>query len=107
MPHRQTHTHIHNLIFIRQGIGRATALVFARKGYNVVVVARDLTKLQYVANDCEQASGRQGSSMAGGCGGRGRLPGWPASTSGIRPAGVQQGGRVGRACRQGMTSQLC
>lgn len=50
---------------LAQGIGRATALLFARKGYNVVVAARDLTKLQYVADDCEQASGRQGSSMAG------------------------------------------
>lgn len=33
--------------------------------YNVVVAARDLTKLQYVASDCEEASGRQGSSLAG------------------------------------------
>lgn len=46
-----------------QGIGRATALVFAKKGYNVVVVARDATKLQYVANDCAQAAGRQGASL--------------------------------------------
>eukprot|EP00200_Dunaliella_tertiolecta_P006321 CAMPEP_0202358458 /NCGR_PEP_ID=MMETSP1126-20121109/12117_1 /ASSEMBLY_ACC=CAM_ASM_000457 /TAXON_ID=3047 /ORGANISM="Dunaliella tertiolecta, Strain CCMP1320" /LENGTH=358 /DNA_ID=CAMNT_0048951623 /DNA_START=126 /DNA_END=1202 /DNA_ORIENTATION=- len=50
-----------------QGIGRATALLFARKGYNVVVAARDMTKLQYVADDCEQACGRQGSSLAVAC----------------------------------------
>ncbi|KAF5834889.1 hypothetical protein DUNSADRAFT_8193 [Dunaliella salina] len=50
-----------------QGIGRATALLFARKGYNVVVTARDLTKLQYVADDCEQACGRQGCSLAVAC----------------------------------------
>jgi hypothetical protein len=39
-----------------QGIGRATALLYAKKGFNVVVAARDLTKLQYVAYDCAQVS---------------------------------------------------
>ncbi|GAX82432.1 hypothetical protein CEUSTIGMA_g9860.t1 [Chlamydomonas eustigma] len=50
-----------------QGIGRAAALLFAKKGFNVVVAARDLTKLQYVAHDCAQAAGRQGASMAVKC----------------------------------------
>mmetsp|Transcript_17116 Transcript_17116/g.36961 ORF Transcript_17116/g.36961 Transcript_17116/m.36961 type:complete len:355 (+) Transcript_17116:160-1224(+) len=50
-----------------QGIGRATALLFARKGYNVVVAARDLTRLQYVAHDCAQVAGRQGASLAVQC----------------------------------------
>ena len=50
-----------------QGIGRATALLFAKKGFNVVVAARDLTKLQYVAHDCAQAAGRQGASLAVQC----------------------------------------
>ncbi len=48
-----------------QGIGRATALLFARKGYNVAVCARDPVKLQHVANDCAEAAGRQGASLAG------------------------------------------
>lgn len=48
-----------------QGVGRATALVFARKGYNVVVAARDPTKLQYVAQDCAAVAGRTGASLAG------------------------------------------
>lgn len=47
-----------------QGIGRATALVFARKGFNVVVAARDPTKLQYVADDCCQAAARQQAAIA-------------------------------------------
>lgn len=47
-----------------QGIGRATALAFARKHYNVVVAARDPQKLQYVADDCCIAASRQGSSIA-------------------------------------------
>lgn len=50
-----------------QGIGRATALLFSRKGYNVVVAARDLSKLQYVAHDCSETAGRQGSSLAVQC----------------------------------------
>ena len=50
-----------------QGIGRATALLFAKKGFNVVVAARDLQKLQYVAHDCAQAAGRQGASLAVQC----------------------------------------
>ncbi|GFH32386.1 uncharacterized protein HaLaN_31597 [Haematococcus lacustris] len=48
-----------------QGVGRATALLFARKGWNVVVAARDPAKLQYVADDCAAAAGRQGASLAG------------------------------------------
>ncbi len=32
-----------------QGIGRATAILFAKKGFNVVVAARDKQRLQYVA----------------------------------------------------------
>lgn len=50
-----------------QGVGRATALLFAKKGFNVVVAARDMTKLQYVAHDCAQAAGRVGSSLAVQC----------------------------------------
>lgn len=50
-----------------QGIGRATALLFARKGFNVVVAARDLSNLQYVAHDCQQAALRQGASLAVQC----------------------------------------
>lgn len=46
-----------------QGIGRATALLFAKKGFNVVVAARDLTKLEYVAHDCAQV--RQMNSHTG------------------------------------------
>ena len=61
------------LLLLTQGIGRATALLFARKGFNVVVAARDKQKLDYVASDCEQASGRQGSSLAG------ELPNKPSS----------------------------
>ena len=53
-----------------QGVGRATALVFARKGWNVVVAARDGTRLQYVANDCAEVAGRQGASLGGGGWGR-------------------------------------
>eukprot|EP00798_Chlamydomonas_sp_ICE-L_P011715 gene11715-34442_t len=52
-----------------QGIGRATALTFAKKGYNVVVCARDATKLQYVANDCAALANRQGSALAIPCDG--------------------------------------
>ncbi|GIL63786.1 hypothetical protein Vafri_17782 [Volvox africanus] len=47
-----------------QGIGRAAALVFARKGYNVVVAARDESKLGYVVEDCAQAAGRAGAALA-------------------------------------------
>ncbi|GLC60047.1 hypothetical protein PLESTB_001567500 [Pleodorina starrii] len=47
-----------------QGVGRATALVFARKGYNVVVAARDESKLTYVVEDCAQAAGRAGAALA-------------------------------------------
>lgn len=47
-----------------QGIGRATALLFARKGYNVVVAARDATKLAYVVEDCAKAAGRAGAALA-------------------------------------------
>lgn len=50
-----------------QGVGRATALLFARKGWNVVVAARDPAKLQYVADDCAAAAGRQGASLAVPC----------------------------------------
>jgi NAD(P)-dependent dehydrogenase (short-subunit alcohol dehydrogenase family) len=39
--------------------------VFARKGWNVVVAARDPTRLQYVANDCAAAAERQGASLGG------------------------------------------
>lgn len=45
-------------------MGRAAALLFARKGYNVVVAARDGAKLAYVVEDCAQAAGRAGSAMA-------------------------------------------
>lgn len=47
-----------------QGIGRATALLFAKKGYNVVVAARDADKLAYVAQDCAAAAGRTGAALA-------------------------------------------
>jgi NAD(P)-dependent dehydrogenase (short-subunit alcohol dehydrogenase family) len=50
-----------------QGIGRATALLFAKKGFNVVVAARDMAKLQFVVHDCAQSAGRQGASMAVQC----------------------------------------
>ncbi|KAK9816654.1 hypothetical protein WJX72_003328 [[Myrmecia] bisecta] len=50
-----------------QGIGRATALLFARKGYNVVVAARQPERLQYVADDCKAAAGRNGASLAVPC----------------------------------------
>ncbi len=50
-----------------QGVGRATALLFARKGYNVVVCARNVQNLKYVADDCVKVSGRQGSAMAIPC----------------------------------------
>lgn len=50
-----------------QGIGRATALLFAKKGYNVVVAARDATKLQYVANDCAAVAGRTGAALGVVC----------------------------------------
>lgn len=53
--------------FLSQGIGRAAALLFAKKGFNVVVAARDMQKLQYVAQDCSQAAGRQGASLAVQC----------------------------------------
>lgn len=47
-----------------QGVGRACALLFAKKGYNVVVAARDPSKLRYVADDCAELAGRQGASLA-------------------------------------------
>ncbi|KAG2491026.1 hypothetical protein HYH03_010474 [Edaphochlamys debaryana] len=47
-----------------QGVGRAAALVFARKGYNVVVAARDEAKLAYVVEDCAAAAGRVGAALA-------------------------------------------
>ncbi|KXZ51855.1 hypothetical protein GPECTOR_11g293 [Gonium pectorale] len=47
-----------------QGIGRATALLFARKGYNVVVAARDPGRLDYVVADCAAAAGRAGAALA-------------------------------------------
>lgn len=47
-----------------QGVGRATALLFARKGWNVVVAARDATKLAYVVEDCAAAAGRAGAALA-------------------------------------------
>ncbi|KAG1667619.1 hypothetical protein FOA52_001673 [Chlamydomonas sp. UWO 241] len=50
-----------------QGIGRATALLFAKKGYNVVVAARDLEKLEFVTYDCAQLAGRSGSALAVQC----------------------------------------
>ncbi|KAG2434534.1 hypothetical protein HYH02_012201 [Chlamydomonas schloesseri] len=50
-----------------QGVGRAAALVFARKGYNVVVAAREPTRLQHVVEDCAAAAGRVGAAMAVPC----------------------------------------
>lgn len=47
-----------------QGVGRACAIKFAQKGYNVVVAARDPAKLRYVADDCAEIAGRQGASLA-------------------------------------------
>jgi len=41
------------------GIGRATALDFARQGANVVVAARRDQLLQEVVNECKQLSGRE------------------------------------------------
>src|SRR5947209_5859981 len=41
------------------GIGRATALEFARKGANVVLAARREHLLREVANECKQQSGRE------------------------------------------------
>ena len=48
-------------VALLQGIGRATALLFARKGYNVVVAARDATKLAYVVEDCAKVRGGEGT----------------------------------------------
>ncbi|GFR42692.1 hypothetical protein Agub_g3614 [Astrephomene gubernaculifera] len=47
-----------------QGVGRAAALLFARKGYNVVVAAREAARLAYVADDCAAAAGRAGAALA-------------------------------------------
>src|SRR5215217_3305240 len=40
------------------GIGRATALAFARQGYDVVLTARFVAGLEQVARECEQLGGR-------------------------------------------------
>lgn len=50
-----------------QGVGRATALLFARKGYNVVVAAREPSRLQYVASEVAALAGRQGAALAVPC----------------------------------------
>mmetsp|Transcript_3344 Transcript_3344/g.7926 ORF Transcript_3344/g.7926 Transcript_3344/m.7926 type:complete len:361 (+) Transcript_3344:97-1179(+) len=47
-----------------QGCGRATALLFAKKGFNVVIAARNETKCMYAAEDCARAAGRQGAALA-------------------------------------------
>ena len=46
------------------GIGRATALEFARQGANVVVGARRDSLLQDVVNECKQLSGREALAVA-------------------------------------------
>jgi NAD(P)-dependent dehydrogenase (short-subunit alcohol dehydrogenase family) len=40
------------------GVGRATALAFARRGWNVALLARDLGGLETAAKEIEQAGGR-------------------------------------------------
>jgi NAD(P)-dependent dehydrogenase (short-subunit alcohol dehydrogenase family) len=47
-----------------QGIGRATALLFAKKGYNVVVAARNKERLDQVVADCAEVAGRPTAAMA-------------------------------------------
>lgn len=46
--------HKPNLIFYFSGIGEALALCFARKSYSLILVARNKTKLQQVAEQCQQ-----------------------------------------------------
>jgi NAD(P)-dependent dehydrogenase (short-subunit alcohol dehydrogenase family) len=40
------------------GVGRATALAFARRGWNVALLARDPTGLESAGNEVDQAGGR-------------------------------------------------
>jgi hypothetical protein len=47
-----------------QGIGRATALLFAKKGYNVVVAARNKERLDQVVADCAEVAGRPSAALA-------------------------------------------
>ncbi len=53
---------LHNSVVVitgaSSGIGRASALEFARQGANVVVAARRLRLLEEAANECKQLSGR-------------------------------------------------
>eukprot|EP00798_Chlamydomonas_sp_ICE-L_P025602 gene25602-11254_t len=47
-----------------QGVGRATARMYAKEGYNVVVVARQPERLQEVAAECIGLNGRKDSALA-------------------------------------------
>jgi len=47
-----------------QGCGKATARLFAKKGFNVVIAARNEAKCMYAAEDCAKIAGRQGASLA-------------------------------------------
>jgi len=47
-----------------QGSGRATALLFAKKGFNVVIAARNEANCMYAAEDCARIAGRQGAALA-------------------------------------------
>ena len=38
-----------------RGIGAATAILFAKKGFNVVIQGRNIEKLQGVKEECEKA----------------------------------------------------
>jgi NADP-dependent 3-hydroxy acid dehydrogenase YdfG len=40
------------------GVGRATALAFARRSWNVALLARDPTGLESAGNEVDQAGGR-------------------------------------------------
>lgn len=50
-----------------QGIGRATAMRFAREGYNVVVVARPSSYLEEAVQELQKLAGRRCASLAVPC----------------------------------------
>ncbi len=56
-----------NSRWIVQGIGRATAMRFAREGYNVVVVARPSSYLEEAVQELQKLAGRRCASLAVPC----------------------------------------